>query len=123
MRNRFTGSFREKTILENYGSAELLRRCKLHDVVSVKERMQTPHRGLPHQGRSVGPHKFSWVEMVFQALNRLPRDVRSSRCVDYDIFIGCFNPDDFVNGHEQDSFVIFDREPGEPLTVARRLGP
>src|ERR1700678_2329449 len=90
---------------------------KLHDVVPMKERMQTPHRGLTHQGRSVGPHEFPWVELVFQALNRLPRNMRSSRCVDNDIFVGCFNPYDFVHGHEQNAFVIFDREPGEPLTA------
>jgi hypothetical protein len=90
---------------------------KLHNVVSMKERMHTAHRGLTHQGRSVDPHKFPWVELVFEALNRLPRNVRSSRCVDNDIFVGCFNPDDFVHGHEQDAFVIFNREPGEPLTA------
>ena len=61
------------------------------------------------------PDKFSWVELVFEALNRLPRNVRSSRCVDNDIFVGCFNPDDFVDRHEQDALVIFNREPGEPL--------
>src|ERR1700683_5217735 len=82
----------------------------------MKERMQTPHRGLTHQGRSVGPNEFPWVELVFEALNRLPRNMRSSRCVDNDIFVGCFNPDDFVHGHEQNAFVILNREPGQPLT-------
>ena len=90
---------------------------KLHDVVPMKERMQTPHRSLSHQGRPVGPYEFPWVELIFEALNRLPQNVRSSRCVNNDIFVGCLNPDNFVHGHEEDAFVIFNREPGEPWTA------
>src|SRR5271169_4481742 len=48
--------------------------------------------------------------------------MRTSRCVDNDIFIGRFNPDNFVHRHEQDAFVIFNREPGEPLIAAGAWG-
>src|SRR5580698_8076579 len=48
--------------------------------------------------------------------------MRSGRCIDNDIFVSRFNPDDFIHGHEQDSFVIFNREPGKPLTAGAVWG-
>ena len=93
-----SGSSPEKTILGNYGSRELLRRSPVSRRHSLRERAgASPRTAAPsHQGRSVGAHEFPWVELVFEALNRLPRNVRSSRCVDNNIFVGCFYPDDLL---------------------------
>jgi hypothetical protein len=66
----------------------------------------------------VGPNEFPWIQLIFEALDGLPRYVRSHRGVNDNILVGRFNPDDFVDGYEQDTFVILNRETGQPLTPA-----
>src|SRR5580698_8496067 len=84
----------------------------------MKERMHAADCGLPNESRSVGSNKLPWIQFLFQPLNGLAEDVRSIRCVNDDVFIRCFYPDDFVNGYEQDALVISDRKPREPLALA-----
>jgi hypothetical protein len=88
-KKRFTKTAAQR----NFGAVQ-----QFYDVVSVKERMQTPYRRFANKGRPVCSNKFSWIELVFEALDCLPQDMRSGHCVNHDIFIGCVDPNDLFDG-------------------------
>src|SRR5579864_4654114 len=61
-------------------------------------------------------HKLSGIKLVLQTLNRLSRNMRAACRVDYDVFVGCFDPEDLVDWHEDIPALLSNRESRKPLS-------
>jgi hypothetical protein len=97
--------------------AEIRAQCQfraigqLHQIISVKQRMQAAHGCLTNQNGTVYSYELTGIQRLFQALDGLSGDVLAVGSVNYDVLVGRLNPENLFHRHKENAILLLDCQP------------